>query len=195
MRTHRTVIFIGALLAALAVALPASATASSLLSGYGGPGQGNQAILGSALVNGPRGGGGGGGSSDSSGSSGESAASSSQAASSESSASGSPGSGSSGGSGGSAGARHSSHGATRASRHEAAKAQGGAGTPAAGTGTTTAAASFYPAAERTPAGEGGVLGLSSSDLIYVILGFAVLVFLGVLTGRLGRGSVSEGTRG
>ena len=35
---------------------------SSLLSGYGGPGQGSQAILGSALLNGPGSGGGNGGS-------------------------------------------------------------------------------------------------------------------------------------
>ena len=33
---------------------PAAALAGSLLSGYGGPGQGNQAILGSALLGGPR---------------------------------------------------------------------------------------------------------------------------------------------
>jgi hypothetical protein len=50
---------------ALAAAMPAAAVASSLLSGYGGPGQGNQAILGAALVNGPRGGGGSGSSSGS----------------------------------------------------------------------------------------------------------------------------------
>jgi hypothetical protein len=194
MRTHRTVIFIGALLAALAVVLPASATASSLLSGYGGPGQGNQAILGSALVNGPRGGGGG-GSSSSSGSSGESAASSSQAGSSESSApsGSSAGSGSSGGAGGSTRARHSrSEGPSGSDRHPATGAQGTSGAKQA---NATAGASFYPVSERTPAGEGGVVGLSNSDLIYVILGFAVLVFLGVLTGRLGGRRVSEGTRG
>ena len=39
-------------------ALPLSAHAGPLLSGYGGPGQGNQAILGSALVGGSSGGGG-----------------------------------------------------------------------------------------------------------------------------------------
>ena len=52
-------------LAAAALA-PASATAGSLLSGYGGPGEGNQAILGSALLGGPSGGGGGGAESGSS---------------------------------------------------------------------------------------------------------------------------------
>jgi hypothetical protein len=46
--------------AVAAACLPAGAQANPLLSGYGGPGQGNQAILGAALLNG-RGGGGGSG--------------------------------------------------------------------------------------------------------------------------------------
>jgi hypothetical protein len=46
---------------AAAMAAPAVAQADPLLSGYGGPGQGNQAILGSALLNGPSGGSSGGG--------------------------------------------------------------------------------------------------------------------------------------
>jgi hypothetical protein len=48
-------LLLGVLLA-LAAALPLSAHAGPLLSGYGGPGQGNQAILGSTLL-GPAGGG------------------------------------------------------------------------------------------------------------------------------------------
>ena len=43
-----------AVLCGLCLGAPASALASPLLSGYGGPGQGSQVILGSALVNGPR---------------------------------------------------------------------------------------------------------------------------------------------
>lgn len=50
---------------ALGVAPAAHATSGSLLSGYGGPGQGSQAILGSALLNGPSGGAPGAGSSTS----------------------------------------------------------------------------------------------------------------------------------
>ena len=46
----------------LAMALPSAAVAGPLLSGYGGPGQGSQAILGSTLLNGPSGGGGSSGS-------------------------------------------------------------------------------------------------------------------------------------
>ena len=54
-------------LAVVALALPAflqapaSAHANPLLSGYGGPGQGSQVLLGSTLLNGPRSGGGSGG--------------------------------------------------------------------------------------------------------------------------------------
>jgi hypothetical protein len=59
MTRHRTIVLTLALVAAVAV-LPTSALASSLLSGYGAPGSGDQAILGSALLNGPRGGGNGG---------------------------------------------------------------------------------------------------------------------------------------
>ncbi len=59
MTGHRLTSTTGALLVlALSAAVPAVADAGSLLSGYGGPGQGNQAILGSALLNGRAGGGG-----------------------------------------------------------------------------------------------------------------------------------------
>src|SRR5438876_10100556 len=60
MTTHRTpdqiaIRGLAAALALLALA-PAAANAGPLLSGYGGPGQGNQAILGSTLLGGPGGG-------------------------------------------------------------------------------------------------------------------------------------------
>jgi hypothetical protein len=62
MRTHRKLAPIITLLAILAAAaLPAAAGANPLLSGYGGPGVGNQAILGSALLNGGESTGGGSG--------------------------------------------------------------------------------------------------------------------------------------
>jgi hypothetical protein len=61
MKRHRTIAPIFALLATLAAAAPAAAPASPLLSGYGGPGLGNQAILGSALLNGNASAGGGSG--------------------------------------------------------------------------------------------------------------------------------------
>ncbi|HWX96585.1 MAG TPA: hypothetical protein VNZ01_07000 [Solirubrobacteraceae bacterium] len=58
MKSHRKIIPIVGLAIAFAGFTPPSAPASPLLSGYGGPGQGTQAILGSTLLNGPSGGGG-----------------------------------------------------------------------------------------------------------------------------------------
>src|SRR5437879_8345365 len=61
MKRHRTITSLAALAAlVVSMAIAATAHASSLLSGYGGPGQGNQAILGSTLLGGGSGGGGGG---------------------------------------------------------------------------------------------------------------------------------------
>jgi hypothetical protein len=61
MNSRQKIIGAAAVVAALMGAVPVSATASSLLSGYGGPGQGSQAILGAALLKGPSNGGGRGG--------------------------------------------------------------------------------------------------------------------------------------
>ena len=55
MKSHRKITSIIGLVVTLSALVPASAAASSLLSGYGGPGQGTQAILGSTLLNGPSG--------------------------------------------------------------------------------------------------------------------------------------------
>ena len=52
MTSHRTTLLKLVLLAIISAVMPSSASAASpLLGGYGGPGQGNQAILGSALLN------------------------------------------------------------------------------------------------------------------------------------------------
>jgi hypothetical protein len=56
MKSHRKITPLIGLVVTLSALVPASAGASSLLSGYGGPGQGTQAILGSTLLNGPSGG-------------------------------------------------------------------------------------------------------------------------------------------
>jgi hypothetical protein len=83
---------VAALVAVTAVLLaPVSAHANPLLSGYGGPGQGSQVLLGSALIKGPGGGGGSGGSR--SGSAGATAQPSDQAAAGSSTAEGSSGRG------------------------------------------------------------------------------------------------------
>lgn len=187
MRSHRTTIFIAALCAAVMAASPTSALASSLLSGYGGPGQGSQAILGSAVVNGPRGGGG------ASGSGGESSGSGSLASESSPSqtrgeATTGGGSGGASGSGGGSGSQ-ASRGSSRSGR--GAPGHGSSHAPAPQ--PTASTASFYPASERVPAGvSSGTLGLSGLDLAFVLIGFAALAFVGVLTGRLARtGSVSR----
>ncbi|HEX3434289.1 MAG TPA: hypothetical protein VHT25_09545 [Solirubrobacteraceae bacterium] len=180
MKSHRITIYIGALMAAAAV-LPGSAVASPLLSGYGGPGQGNQALLGSTLINGPKGGGGSSGSTTSTGTglaeSGESSSEGGQAS--------AGGSGSSKGGGtGSSSAPHANSG------HGAAKpAQGKASTPAV-------APSFYPAAERLPAdSQGGSLGLSGSDVLLIVLAAVLLVSLGLLTRRAGGSGERQSTGG
>jgi hypothetical protein len=59
MRKRRTFTSAIGLAVVLAGAITPVATANPLLSGYSGPGQGSQAILGSALLNTPAGGGGG----------------------------------------------------------------------------------------------------------------------------------------
>ena len=190
MKSHRTIISTGFLLAALVVGLPAPALASPLLSGYGGPGQGNQAILGSALLNGPRGGGGSGNGS-SGGSSGASGSSSSTGteggASSSAPVTGTSGKSAPSGSGGSgSGGSGTTSDATRGSARKGSR-QG------AQREATAAAASFYPASERTVAGEQtGAFGMSGDDLLYIVLAVGTLAFMGVFTRRLGRPSGPEG---
>jgi hypothetical protein len=144
---------------ALVLAVPAAGTASAspLLSGYGGPGEGNQAILGSTLLGGPSSGGGG----DSS------ARSLVQSATSI---------GVAGGSGaalagrGAAGRRRQSRGAL-------------GGTPATSKRSTRgAAAAVPPVSIDAPKGE----VLSSADLEYILLALAGLAATGFLTRRLAR---------
>jgi len=193
MKSQRTIIFISGLMLALAVAWPAPTLASSLLSGYGGPGQGNQAILGSALVNGSRGGGGAGG-----GGAGGSGGSSAASSGSEGSAASEDGSSSSGSStqGTGSGTTSTSSGAS-ASGSGASGSHSGSGSRSAGAGRSgagtaaAATASFYPASERIAAGQdAGTLGLSGADLLYILLAIGTLLFTGVLTTRLGRSSAA-----
>src|SRR2546430_7195651 len=60
MKTRRRIIETAGCALLAAALLAPSASAGPLLSGYGGPGGGNQAILGSGLLNGPGSGGGSG---------------------------------------------------------------------------------------------------------------------------------------
>jgi hypothetical protein len=168
LRTQRKVAPILALLALLSAASPTAAPASSLLSGYGDPGQGNQAILGSALLNGS--GNAGGGSAGTSGSPTDVTAPLER------------GTGAPSGSGRPSGAPSGSNApARRTARGPSKEAAGAIG------GASGLASGAYPASEAVGAAQtSGTLGLSGEDLLYVVLVLAALTFMGVLTKRLTR---------
>jgi hypothetical protein len=157
MKKQRTIIAIVALLG-VAGACPVAAVANPLLSGYGGPGQGNQAILGSALLNGPRGGSSGGP---------PSAGTSSAAVSGGGDGASSTGAGAQV----PAGARH-------AHRAPAPLA------PRQTTAGASDAAAIYAALERRASRPSETLGVTGQDLAYILLGLVVLTFAGLLTSRV-----------
>jgi hypothetical protein len=165
MTSHRTISLTMTLLAVLMAAAPSSAWANSLLSGYGGPGEGNQTILGSALL-----GGGGGSSSSTSGSTG-------------SSSSGAAGAGGNG---------ITPNGSSGAARGRAKGPAGGRSGSRGGSGEASGGAAraytvVSPSSVSQPAlGASETLGLSGEDLGYVLLAFGVLAFTGVVTRRLAR---------
>jgi hypothetical protein len=165
MKRHRTITPLVGLCLALCLATPVVAQANPILSGYGGPGQGNQAILGSALLNGPAGGGGGsgGGASAGSGISGEN------------------GSATTATSAGSAGGHRG------ASKQSSAHGQSGtqASSPQRIAQPRLDPASAYLAAERGHAvGQSGAFGLGGQDLLYIILVLGALTLAAVFTRRL-----------
>jgi hypothetical protein len=176
MTSHRNILFTLILLTAISVAMTSSALAGPLLGGYGGPGEGNQAILGSALL----GGAGSGGSSGSSGGSSGSAGSSpnttvgagTQTGRSQADAA-PPGSSGHGSTAGEVG-RRSAGGASH-SPSGSGKASGGVARAYPVLSGDRVASS--PSASET-------LGLSGADLAYVLLALCVLVGTGVLTRRL-----------
>jgi hypothetical protein len=172
MTSHRTISLTLTLLAALLTVAPSSAFAGPLLSGYGGPGEGNQAILGSTLIGGA--GGGGGSSGGSSGSDGSPSSAvvgaGAQLGQGDGALSGSHGHGS------------KTHGAgTRTTG-------GGAGSRSGGREASGGAAHTYQVGSTSQAAAGGpeALGLSGVYLLYVLLALGVLVVTGVLTRRLAR---------
>ena len=170
MKTYRKLIPIVAIALALPAVVPASAPASSILSGYGGPGQGTQAILGSTLLNGPSGGAGGGPQGGSS---------------TAESAIGAGGSNSGGGGRGGGGTSATTRGRTDASRP--------AGRPlGARQGSSTSRPLSTLAIARASTGGSGVLGLSDTGFLVVLLALGALVFTGMLTRGLAKPS---GTRG
>ena len=164
-------------LAVLSAGMTASAQASSLLSGYGGPGSGSQMILGSTLLKGSRGGDGSGGSA---------VAIAAACA---------------GGGGGSASTR-SQASIARVTAVSARSTPQGPGPGAGGQGNS-AHRTVKTALDRPPAGLAGpgtppaarrdsrTLGLTSADLLYVLLACGVLAGVGLLTWRLARVSPRE----
>lgn len=159
MSTHRRATLVLALLSTLLLA-PSVASAGSLLSGYGGPGQGSQVILGSGLVNV----GGGGGGSGSGASPAPSARSIPEARS---------------GTGG--GGR--SHGANRSASKPTPLPLLKARPSLAKT-----ALNAYPLSSATDAqavaDASDPLGISGADLIYILVAAGALAFTGLLTREL-----------
>ena len=172
MTSHRTTLLTLASLVVLAASMPSFASASPLLGGYGGPGEGDQTILGSALLNGPRSGGGSGGGSGSA-----------ESSSISSTSRGLP----------VGGAR------TATSRAHAA---GGPGHGKQATGVTGQAVgkpsgpdsiSERGVAAPSAVADSGMLGLSDADLLYVLLVLGALALTAVLTRRLTRIAVTGST--
>jgi hypothetical protein len=180
MTRHRTIILIVGCLVAFGTAPSDAALASSLLSGYGGPGQGNQAILGSALLNRPGGGSGSGGSGSGDSSS---LASSAGSSTTSSEAAASSGTGSSNQTG--AGPKTSSSRATGAHRGSQADRSTVRST------SPPSIADVYAAAERgRPAPSTPAFGLSGTDLLLIVLVLGMLALIGVLSRRLTRVSTT-----
>jgi len=182
MTSHCKISLTTALLAALVAVMPSCASANSLLSGYGGPGAGNQAILGSTLIGGggSAGGGGSSGSSESTGSTGASSGSAAVAGAARTGGAGSAGASERGVEAGARGkgAGGQSASGTTGSRRGHGKASGGA-------------AHAYPVTPlddvSKPASIGsGALGFSAADLGYLLVALAVLGVTGVVTRRLAR---------
>jgi hypothetical protein len=180
MRPCRTsAALIPALLASLVA--PLAAQAGPLLSGYGGPGEGSQAIVGVTLVNGSSGGGGnaaGGTPSRPDAAAAFRRTESSNRAGRTSSSRATTGAG----------------GAGRAATNRSGARKGtSSGGQAGGVGATVGAsrAASRPGGSSsasegvaTPASESETLGLTGRDFLYVLLVLGALVLVGVLTGRL-----------
>jgi hypothetical protein len=187
MTSHRNIPLTLTLLAVFVAFAPSSALADSLLSGYGGPGEGNQAILGSALVGGAGGGGSSNGSSGSSGGSTGSTGSSSSATTGGGAAAGVSEAASTGSSAGGA-----VSGGSRSATGRASHSRAGGRRASGGTARAYPLASRDDASQSTSGGWGS-LGLSAGDLGYVLLVLGALAAAGFVTRRLAQApSAPEG---
>jgi hypothetical protein len=179
--TRRTIAMLTLIALAISAVLPALANAGSLLSGYGGPGEGNQAILGSALLNGPSGKGGSGGGSGGAAGTAQSGSYGSLIA--------------SAGEGQSVGASHRSAVSTDSSGPRSSKSGGKQRHAEADAGKASNAASQpytqtnRPSTQTSGGGSSQPLGLSGADLLYILLALVVLALTGVATRGLVRANV------
>lgn len=146
---------------ALAAPAPAAATSSSLLSGYGGPGQGSQAILGSTLLGGSSGG------SPGSGSGSYSATTSATSTGSVPPGTAAPTR---------PRARHTSRSGSGADRGGKSSAQGASAYPASDEAAASRASTHSPSS----------LGLSGADILHLLLALGALGLIAVATGALAR---------
>jgi hypothetical protein len=163
MNRHRKIIFSAGLLATIVFATSVTAHASPLLSGYGGPGQGSQMILGSSVLNGPGGGGGG---------RAAAAGEASTVATNPGAVNAPAGSASSS----SVSVVHAAHGVVLRQRSSSRGARAGTSGGAPGSYSST-----YPALARQAAPP--ALGVSENDLLYILLALGMLAVAGVLTRR------------
>jgi len=153
----------------LCLVAPVGAFANPLLSGYGGPGQGEQAILGGGLVKGGSSGGGGGGAS-----SGASTSAPSLAVE-EPSTHARTGSGA-------AGPHHPSTSAQRKPSQGSPSQKHLAGASKSVPATHTSR--YGLASSRADAGSSQILGLSDGDFVYIFLALALVIATGALMRRL-----------
>jgi hypothetical protein len=174
----------------LAIASSAAFAGSPLLSGYGGPGAGEQAVIGSTLIGGSGGGAGSGGSSGSAGSSSSGASSTGAAPAGGGSSSGatSPltGGGSAAGKAGGGSGGNGVHGAA-GSRHGSSHAAGSPSTHA-GVGNTGVQihAFVYPTGLRSASYDSPALGISGTDVLLFLAAIATLALVAAMTLRLSR---------
>ncbi len=180
MRRNRIILGALASLALSAIPAPAALAGGPLLSGYGGPGAGAQAILGGTLLNGPKGGPGGGSGGSPGGPSAPSSSISSASPSSSSSATSASHRATGGGAvPGSIGGR----GSSGALRH-------GGGGAAASRGTSAGSAGAYSSQTHPEASiaasvsAGGSSWFTGGDLLALVLVAGVLALVAVATVRL-----------
>lgn len=170
----------------------ALAAESPLLSGYGGPGAGEQHVIGSTLIGG--GGSGGGDSSTGSGDASPAAGEEPESDSAGASAGGSASRPAAGTARGHAGSGGKSKAALGAAAKRGGKPKGGAGASSQGSSSATSRGASRTGAAVSAAGSSVTLGLSGSQLLLVVLAAFALALVAIATWRLARRSPVHAAR-